>query len=64
MTSLHASNCQIINPGSLGQPRDGKGFSYFIIDFITGNTFSNLILYVHLTPAINQYKHNLEMTVL
>lgn len=34
-----------------------------LIDFITGNTFSNLILYVHLTPAINQCKHNLEMTV-
>jgi len=33
-----------------------------LIDFITGNTFSNLIFYMHLTPAINQYKHNLEMT--
>lgn len=34
-----------------------------LIDFMTGNTFSDLILYMHLTPAINQYKHNLEMTV-
>lgn len=25
----------IINPGSLGQPRDGKGFSYAIYDFVT-----------------------------
>ncbi|MDR2580413.1 MAG: metallophosphatase family protein [Fibromonadaceae bacterium] len=36
MTRLHA-NCRIVNPGSLGQPRDGKGFSYCIVDFITGD---------------------------
>jgi putative phosphoesterase len=29
-------NCKIVNPGSLGQPRDGKGFSYYMIDFSTG----------------------------
>jgi len=28
-------NTMIINPGSLGQPRDGKGFSYCIFDFET-----------------------------
>jgi putative phosphoesterase len=26
-------NTVIVNPGSLGQPRDGKGFSYCIFDF-------------------------------
>ena len=26
----------IINPGSLGQPRDGHGFSYCILDTETG----------------------------
>ena len=36
MTRLCPKNCQIINPGSLGQPRDGKGFAYCIIDFIKG----------------------------
>lgn len=38
MTRLHSKNCKckIVNPGSLGQPRDGKGFSYCIVDFITG----------------------------
>jgi putative phosphoesterase len=34
--SRYYSNCKLINPGSLGQPRDGKGFAYCIIDFITG----------------------------
>lgn len=28
--------CRVINPGSLGQPRDGKGFSYGIFDTVTG----------------------------
>lgn len=27
----------VINPGSLGQPRDGKGFSYCLLDTETGN---------------------------
>ena len=27
----------IINPGSLGQPRDGKGFSYCLLDTSTGS---------------------------
>ncbi|MDR2999884.1 MAG: metallophosphatase family protein [Fibromonadaceae bacterium] len=36
MTRLHAKNCKIINPGSLGYPRDGKGFSYCTVNFITG----------------------------
>ena len=25
--------CKLINPGSLGQPRDGHGFSYCLLDF-------------------------------
>lgn len=29
-------DCRIINPGSLGQPRDGKGFSYIIFDSVSG----------------------------
>lgn len=37
MVRLHEKNCKIVNPGSLGQPRDGKGFCYCIIDFATGN---------------------------
>lgn len=28
-------NVRIINPGSLGQPRDGQGFSYVVYDFET-----------------------------
>ena len=36
MRRLHENNCKIVNPGSLGQPRDGKGFSYYIVDFLTG----------------------------
>lgn len=31
------NNCRVINPGSLGQPEDGKGFSYGIFDTATGN---------------------------
>ncbi len=31
------NNTIIINPGSLGQPRDGKGFSYCIFDFSSMN---------------------------
>lgn len=35
---IHKSNNTIvINPGSLGQPRDGKGFSYCVLDTITDN---------------------------
>ena len=30
-------NTRIINPGSLGQPRDGRGFAYGIFDTKTGN---------------------------
>lgn len=37
MMRKHISNCTIINPGSLGQPRDGKGFSFCIADFSTGS---------------------------
>lgn len=33
LTKVH--DTIIINPGSLGQPRDGKGFSYCIFDFDT-----------------------------
>lgn len=29
---LQAGECMLINPGSLGQPRDGKGFSYCVFD--------------------------------
>lgn len=29
-------NCRVINPGSLGQPRDGMGFSYGVFDTETG----------------------------
>jgi len=37
MIKIYEKNCKIVNPGSLGQPRDGKGFSYFIVDFVTGD---------------------------
>lgn len=30
--NLLAGECMLINPGSLGQPRDGKGFSYCVFD--------------------------------
>lgn len=30
------NNCRVINPGSLGQPRDGMGFSYGIYDTVSG----------------------------
>jgi len=43
MIRLHAEKCRIINPGSLGQPRDGKGFSYCIVDFITGEVEYNCV---------------------
>ena len=36
MNRRHSGGCKIINPGSLGQPRDGKGFSFCIADFSTG----------------------------
>lgn len=32
-------NTMIINPGALGQPRDGKGFGYVVIDFDTSEVW-------------------------
>lgn len=37
--------CKIVNPGSLGQPRDGKGFSYCILDFLTGRVERRLAVF-------------------
>lgn len=34
--SLNVSGCQVINPGSLGQQRDGKGCSFLILDTESG----------------------------
>ncbi len=36
MERTHPNACRIVNPGSLGQPRDGRGFSYCMVDFTTG----------------------------
>jgi predicted phosphodiesterase len=30
------NGCRIVNSGSLGMPRDGKGRSYCLVDFSTG----------------------------
>lgn len=38
----------IINPGSLGQPRDGKGFSYCVLDTKSGaSVFKSVNIAVH-----------------
>lgn len=40
-----AENTVILNPGSIGQQRDGKGFGYAVIDFVTGKCeFQNIAL--------------------
>ena len=37
------NNTVIINPGSIGQPRDGKGFGYAVLDINTGEVeFKNI----------------------
>lgn len=38
-------NTVIVNPGSLGQQRDGKGCSYLVIDTAKGNYSFNIIEY-------------------
>jgi len=43
MTRSCAKSCRIVNPGSLGQPRDGKGFSYCLVDFISGEVEYNSV---------------------
>lgn len=56
----------IINPGSLGQPRDGKGFSYCIFDFDTleceyravsveENEFRHMLLKNQYYKGVNEY---------
>lgn len=45
-------NCLVLNPGSIGQQRDGKGSSFIILDTVTGEyNFYNLCYDVALLHA-------------
>lgn len=58
----YIENTMIINPGSLGQPRDGQGFGYAIID----SKISEVLFYnvdfdkTELYEKINYYDPNLD----
>lgn len=53
-------NTQIINPGSLGQPRDGMGFSYAILDTQTDAViFKSVELDIyHMLQAVKEKDEN------
>lgn len=52
-----SANCMIVNPGSLGQPRDGNGFSYYIVDFTTGMIERRSVAF-DLSPLFREIKKN------
>ena len=52
-------DCTIINPGSIGQPRDGKGCKYVLFDTVKREYHINKVFY-DLSPLIDEIKANEE----
>lgn len=52
---------RFLNPGSLGQQRDGKGCSYLTLDLTTGNSTFHVVEYpiIKLEKDIDRYDHGL-----
>lgn len=61
-TEKKAFDCTIINPGSLGQPRDGKGCKYLLFDTVKREYYINKVIY-DISPLIDEIKSNDEGTM-